>query len=245
MIDVHCHILPEVDDGPQSWDIAIEMCQMAVRDGITHIVATPHANSQFAYDRERHSQTLEKLRKVAPDSLQFSLGCDFHFSYENIEDAIAHPGRYAIADGGYMLIELSNYSIPPAVSETIFRLTSATGLKLILTHPERNPILQARPEMVLDWIKAGCIVQVTASSFTGLWGKVATKAARWLMDRDAVHVIASDAHNSQRRPPIMSEAVRVVTEWTNDDVAKALVEDNPRAIVTGQTLPYFPEPLVG
>lgn len=242
MIDVHCHILPEVDDGPQSWDIAVEMCQIAVRDGITHIVATPHANNQFAYHREQHAQTLQELRALAPDSLQFSLGCDFHFSYDNIEDAIAHPDRYAIGDTGYLLIELSNYSIPPAMAENMFRLTSATGLKLILTHPERNPILQAHPETVLEWIKAGCIVQVTASSLTGLWGKPASKAARWLMQRDAVHVLATDAHNSQRRPPIMSEAVKVVTDWTNADVAKALVEDNPRAIVTGQKLPYFPDP---
>jgi protein-tyrosine phosphatase len=242
MIDVHCHILPEVDDGPQSWDIAVEMCEIAVRDGITHIVATPHANSQFSYDREQHAQTLQKLRALAPDSLQFSLGCDFHFSYDNIESAIACPDRYTISGSNYLLIELSNYSIPPAMVENMFRLTSATGLKLILTHPERNPILQARPKIILDWIKAGCIVQVTAASLTGFWGKPAIKAAQWLMKHDAVHVLASDAHNSQRRPPIMSEAVKVATEWTNAEVANALVEKNPRAIVAGQDLPYFPDP---
>jgi protein-tyrosine phosphatase len=241
MIDVHCHILPEVDDGPQSWDIAAEMCEIAARDGITHIVATPHANSQFAYVREQHAEKLQQLRALSPDSLQFSLGCDFHFSYENIEDAIAHPDRYAIS-GSYLLIELSNYSIPPAMIDNMFRLTSATGLKLILTHPERNPILQAQPQTVLEWIKAGCIVQVTASSLTGFWGKPAMKAARWLMKRNAVHVLASDAHNSQRRPPILSEAVKVATDWTSAEVAKALVEENPQAIVSGEPLPYFPDP---
>jgi protein-tyrosine phosphatase len=242
MIDVHCHILPEVDDGPQSWDMAVEMCEIAVRDGITHIVATPHANRLFAYDRERHSQRLQQLRALAPDSLQFSLGCDFHFSYENVEDAIAHPDRYAISGANYLLIELSNYSIPPAMADNMSRLTSESGLKLILTHPERNPILQAQPQTVLEWIKVGCIVQVTASSLTGFWGKPARKTARWLMQHDAVHVLASDAHDSQNRPPILSEAVKVATGWASAEVARALVEENPRAIVTGQDLPYFPDP---
>ncbi len=242
MIDVHCHILPEVDDGSQSWDITLEMCEMAVRDGITHIVATPHANDQFSYDRELHMQTLQQLRQRAGDSLQFSLGCDFHFSYDNIEDAIAHPERYSISGTNYLLIELSNYSIPPAMVQNVLRLTSASGLTLILTHPERNPILQSEPRPVLEWIKAGCIVQVTASSLTGSWGKVAQKTARWLMDRNAVHVIASDAHNCVRRPPILSEAVKVATNWSSAEIAHSLVEENPRAIVTGQALPYFPDP---
>ncbi len=241
MVDLHCHILPEIDDGAKSFDMALEMCNMAVRDGIKHIVATPHANSVYAYDRSRNEERLQQLRQRAPESLTFSLGCDFHFSYDNIEDAIANPDRYAISGTKYMLIELSDYSIPPAMTDSMFQLNAA-GLKLILTHPERNPILQSHPQTVLDWAGLGCIVQVTASSLTGWWGKTARKTARWLLDHDAVHVIATDAHDCERRPPILSEAFEIASDWTNSDVAGALVEDNPAAVVKGLKLPYFPNP---
>ncbi len=241
MVDLHCHILPEVDDGAKSWDVALDMCDIAVRDGITHIVATPHANSVYAYDRLRYEGVLVELRERAPQNLRFSLGCDFHFSYDNIEDAIANPQRYAISGTKYMLIELSDYSIPPAMADSMFQLNAA-GLKLILTHPERNPILQSRPQTVLDWVSLGCIVQVTASSLSGLWGKLARKTARWLFDHDAVHVLATDAHDCDRRPPILSEAFDIAIDWTNSDIARAMVEDNPNAVVNGEKLPYFPNP---
>lgn len=241
MVDVHCHILPEVDDGARSWEIAVEMCRIAVRDGITHIVATPHANNEYWYSRPAHEARLQLLRDMAPHGLQLSLGCDFHFSYDNVEDALSHPERYAIGNAGYMLIELSDYSIPPTMAENMARLNDA-GLKLVLTHPERNPILQRRPELVREWAKNGCIVQVTASSITGFWGKTAKKVSRWLLDRDCVHIIATDAHDTKHRPPILSEARDLVAQWTSDDVAQAMVEDNPVAIINGAELPHFPEP---
>jgi protein-tyrosine phosphatase len=241
MIDIHCHILPEVDDGAKTWEIALEMCQMALRDGITHIVATPHANNEYVYDRSEHEERLNRLRGSAPAGLDLTLGCDFHFSYDNVEDALVHPERYAIGSSGYMLIELSDYSIPPSMAENMARLNDA-GLSLVLTHPERNPILQRRPELVRDWSDAGCIVQVTAGSITGLWGKVARNVSRWLAEHDCLHVLATDAHDTKYRPPILSKAREILASWTDDDVAKAAVEDNPLAIVTGAELPFFPEP---
>lgn len=241
MVDLHCHVLPEVDDGAESWDIAIEMCKIALHDGISHVVATPHANSRYNYDQVAHLDRLNELRRRTSNTLQLSLGCDFHFSYDNIQDAIAHPDRYAISGTRYMLIELSDYSIPLVIAEKMTQL-GLVGLKLILTHPERNPILQSRPQTVLDWIDAGCIVQVTASSLTGFWGKAAKKAARWLMDHQAVHVLASDAHDSERRVPVLSEAFEIARDWAGEDVARALVEGNPRAVVSDEALPYLPAP---
>lgn len=241
MVDVHCHILPETDDGAKSWEVALEMCRIAEQDGITHIVATPHANHKYSYDRAQHERTLGKLRELAPPSLTFSLGCDFHLSYDNVEDALNCPESYAISGTRYLLIELSDYGVPSGVSIAMERLNSI-GLTLILTHPERNPFLQRRPERVLEWANGGCVVQVTASSITGFWGKAAKNVSRWLLERDAVHVIATDAHDTRQRPPLMSAARRVVADWGDNNVANALFEDNPLAIVTGQPLPFFPVP---
>ncbi len=109
----------------------------------------------------------------------------------------------------------------------------------IITHPERNAILQRGPERVLEWVDTGCLVQVTASALTGHWGAVARRVALWLLDHDAVHVLATDAHDDQNRPPILSEARDAVSKRFGADAARALVLDNPAAIVAGRPLPVL------
>jgi protein-tyrosine phosphatase len=233
MIDIHSHILPGIDDGSKSWAMTLEMCQLAIRDGITHIVATPHANDTYEYSRDRVRDLVNELNNKVGDQLAVSVGCDFHLSFENIDDAIAHPQRYTIAAKQYLLVECSEYGIPPPVSDGLFRLQAA-GMIPIITHPERNAILQRHPERVLEWVGAGCLVQVTASAVTGFWGAIAKRSAIWLLEHDVVHVLASDAHNDQHRSPILSEARDAVSKRFGADVARALVLDNPAAIVAGQ-----------
>src|ERR1700683_4744778 len=103
MVDIHCHILPEVDDGARSWDIAVEMCRMAAADGITHMVATPHANDKYAYDRDQHEATARELMARTGGVPEISLGCDFHFSYENVQEALVNSSPYTIGTTRYML----------------------------------------------------------------------------------------------------------------------------------------------
>ena len=243
MIDIHCHILPEVDDGPKSWDVAVEMCRMAIADGITHTVATPHANDRYAYDRPYLAGLLDQLREKVGPSLKFSLGCDFHLSFENLERALENPGTYTIGETKYLLVELSNYSVPNQITECFTRLGDR-GLTPILTHPERNPILQQTPLRILEWAEQGCLIQVTASSLTGFWGERPEIVARWLLDRSAVHVLASDAHETKRRIPNMSAARAVAERIVGAEYAQALVEGNPGAIVQGTPIPFFPRPII-
>ena len=241
MVDIHSHILPEVDDGARSWEMAIHMCHMAAEDGTDHMVATPHANEQFAYDRKWLTSVLEELRKRIGPVPALSLGCDFHFSYENLQDLEEHPHRYTIGETPYLLVELSDFAMPAMVGQKLEELIES-GLRPLLTHPERNMMLMGSPHKVLRWAEAGCIVQVTASALTGLWGERSRQVAEWLLKHQAVHVVASDAHSIDGRPPILSHARDVVAELRGPDVASALVEHNPRAIVNGQELPYFPRP---
>ena len=236
MIDIHSHILPGIDDGSKSWDMTLAMCRLAVQDGITHIVTTPHADDTYTYSRDRVREILNELSQKVGDRLAFSIGCDFHLSFDNIEDAIAHPQRYTIAAKQYLLVELSDYGMPPQVSDGLFKLQSA-GVVPIITHPERNAILQRGPERVLEWVDAGCLVQVTACAVTGLWGPVARRVGMWLLEHNALHVLATDAHDDKNRPPILSEARDAVSKQFGSDVARALVLDNPAAIVAGQPLP--------
>ena len=218
------------------------MCRMAQADGIQHMVATPHANERYAYDREAHEASLQELRTRFGTGMTFSLGCDFHMSYENLTDLRAHPRRYSIGGERYILVELSNYSISPQVEEAMLSFGDL-GLTPVLTHPERNPILQENLARVLDWAERGCVVQITASALSGRWGERPQQAALLLLRHQAVHVISSDAHDTERRPPVLSTARAVAAELFDDDLARSLVLHNPEAIVRGQALPYFPRPL--
>lgn len=236
MIDIHCHILPEVDDGPKSWVIAEAMCRMAAEDGIEHIAATPHSNDRYFYDREYLSTIIAELRQRVGPRPQLSLGCDFHLSFENMQNALRTPETYCIGKSHYMLVEFSNFSISPKIDEWFTKM-HGLGITPIITHPERNPIVQQNPERVLKWIALGCTVQVTASAFTGFWSARSREVADWLMKQKAVHFLATDAHETERRIPVLSAARKAVAKEYGEELARMLVEDNPRAVISDQPLP--------
>jgi len=240
MVDIHCHILPDVDDGSRSWEISVAMCAMARDDGIEHIVATPHSNEVYFYDRAGLEKLLDELRAKIGRCPQLSLGCDFHFSYENVQDALDNPRQFTIGNTPYLLVEFSNYSLPPSLDDNLAKLMNI-GLRPIITHPERNPLIQRRPERVLEWVRGGCLVQMTGNALTGRWGKTAQAVAHWLFEREAVHVLASDGHNLESRKPCLSKAREVAAIISGETVADALVTLNPRAIVNGDPVPYLPQ----
>lgn len=215
------------------------MCATAVADGIDHVVATPHANEEFHYDREKNAALLEELGRKAPRGPAFSLGCDFHFSFENIQDLAHHREKYLISGTSYLLIELSDFSVSPTIDAAVSRMVSM-GITPILTHPERNMILQTDPERIVRFAEHGCVIQITANSVTGFWGDRARKISHWLLDRDAVHVISTDAHDLHKRPLRLSDAYEVVRKNYGADVAAYLTDHNPRAIVANQPIPYAP-----
>jgi protein-tyrosine phosphatase len=243
LIDIHCHLLPEVDDGPKSWDVAVEMCRLAAADGITHSVATPHSNDRYRYDRADLEERLERLQGLVGDSLTLGIGCDFHLSYDNLQKVLANPEKYTISGTRYLLVELSDFSIPIQIADCFLKLGDV-GVTAIITHPERNAILRQSPQRVIEWVEFGCAVQVTANALTGFWGSRVEKVATWLLEHEAVHVLASDAHDTKHRTPVLSQARQVVAATYGSELANALVEDNPRAILAGKPLPYFPKPVV-
>jgi protein-tyrosine phosphatase len=240
MIDLHHHLLPATDDGSKDLATSVAMVEMAVDDGITHIVATPHANHTYHYDRPAHERLLQQIREALPSAtaarVQLGLGCDFHLSVDNIDDARAHPRRYTINETEYLLVELPDFNIPPRLDE-VFYAMRVDGLTPILTHPERNSTLQRTPERLQEWLRAGLLVQVTAGSLSGNFGGKATKMAWDLLESGSVHVLATDAHNLSRRPPKMSQARGLIAKKFGEEVAELLCMDNPLAIVEGKPLP--------
>ena len=238
MIDIHCHILPEVDDGPKSWEVSEAMCRMAAEDGIEHMVATPHSNDRYFYDREYLSSLLESLQQRIGQRPVLSLGCDFHLSFDNMQAALRTPEKFCIGKTHYLLVEFSNFSISPQVDDW-FTQMKERGVTPIITHPERNPILQQNPQRVLKWRELGCAVQLTASVFTGFWGPRPRQIADWLLKEKTVHFLSTDAHDTTRRVPVLSAAKKVIAREFGEELAQALVEDNPGAVVEDRPLPYF------
>jgi protein-tyrosine phosphatase len=243
VVDIHSHILPEVDDGSKSWEISLAMVRMAAADGITHQVATPHANDRYHYDRAYLQGLVAHLQQLAGNAPKLSLGCDFHLSYDNLQAVLADPARYSIEGTHYMLVELSNYSVPQQTTDCFMQLGDR-GITAIITHPERNSILRENLPRVLEWADQGCVIQVTGSALTGFWGERVRRAAQRLLEHDAVHVLATDAHDTEKRIPVLSTAREAAAELCGEEVAEALVEGNPRAILQSQPLPYFPKPVL-
>lgn len=230
MVDIHCHILPGVDDGSKDWATTLEMCRIARADGITHIVATPHANHRYAYDRVRYQDLLDELRAKVPE-LTFSLGCDFHISYENVEAAVQNPSSYTIGNTRFLLVELSDFGTPAQIKELLFRLHCA-GLTTVITHPERNPILAQYPELAAELVEGGSLLQITADSLFGSWGRASLKLSKTYLKQGLVSVISSDAHETRHRTPTLAKARKAAAKIVGEAAALQLVEDNPRAIVT-------------
>jgi protein-tyrosine phosphatase len=244
MLDLHTHVLPGIDDGARDWTMAVDMCRMAFDDGSRHLVCAPHANDAYPFDRERFQGLVDELKRAegVPNELELTLGCDLNFSYQNIQAALASPARFAIGTTRYLLTELSDYAIPPAIGEALSNFIER-GMTPVITHPERNLVVQQRPELAISFAEKGCVIQVTANSLTGFWGKAAKSLALWLLEHQAVHLIASDAHNTSSRPPILSKAREMVASHFGESLAHAMVQDNPDAILKGKPLPYFPKPI--
>lgn len=240
MIDIHHHLLFGVDDGSPDVDTSVAMIEAAAKDGITHIVCTPHANSRFVFDPAVNAERLALLRQRAGGQVTLGLGCDFHLSYDNIEDARKDPHKYTINQKNYLLVEFADLMIPTTTTETFYELGLA-GIHAIITHPERNPVLQRHPERMVEWLRGGALVQVTASSLTGRFGKTAQAMASRLLAQNWVHFIATDAHNMKSRPPIMSEARKLLANKHGEETAERLCVTNPRAAFYGESLPSQPE----
>ena len=246
MVDIHCHILPGLDDGAESLEIAQAMGEMAIADGSTHVIGTPHANQNYRFSPRTIRERRDELQAIFAGRLIIATGCDFHLSFENLQDIKYDPSRYTLNQKSYLLVEFADYSIPPSIDQSLHELHLA-GLHPIITHPERNPLIRTQPERLYKWLGQGCYAQITAQSLWGKFGKSAQETAEQWLSAGAVHFIASDAHNVTSRPPRLKETFDRVASAEGEEIARALLVDNPLAAFEGRPLPYvadLPDDLV-
>jgi protein-tyrosine phosphatase len=242
LIDIHSHVLYGVDDGAATLEESVAMVRMAAESGTTDLVATPHANLRYWYDPAVVRERLAEIAAASGDAVRLYAGCDFHLSYDNIQDAIENPRKYTINQKCYLLVEFSDLQIFRNTPEIFARLQDA-GMVPVITHPERNSLLRQRLEQMEAWVGAGARIQITAQSLTGTFGRRAQEFCGRLLDRSLVHFVASDAHDVEHRPPKLDTAFVWLEKKYGRPLAEALCVTNPRAVVNGETfeLPEKPD----
>ena len=241
MIDIHHHCLPGVDDGPRTADEAADLCRMSADEGIETIVATPHVlrGRWKNTSRPQLESILADLQSRVGDAPRLLLGSEYFFAHD-VAEVMRGGAIIPLAGSRCFLVEFAAQAIPPLVLQPLHAVM-LDGWTPIIAHPERNAVLQSKPELVAAMARAGVKMQVTTGSVTGEFGEEARSAAiRWLR-AGYVHFMATDAHNRARRPPRFREARAKVAELCGESVARALFVDNPRAVVEGRGLPYDPD----
>jgi len=254
MIDLHVHILPDLDDGAKDWQETLDMCAIARNDGIHTIVATPHVK-QGMYTPAKEliiSKVAELNTILTHDTSGLTLhtltifpGADNAFEPDILNQLEQGTAVYIAAPVNstnfmnpgnsfrYVLLELSDYFLFPQVKALIRKLREK-NIVPVLSHPERIAMIQRNHKLLHEFIQAGAFSQVTAMSITGEFGKEIKKLTRTLIKKNLAHVIATDAHSRDLRPPILSRAVSEVADLIGSDKAELMVKGIPQAIIEGK-----------
>jgi protein-tyrosine phosphatase len=236
MIDIHTHVLPALDDGPETIEESIELCKIAANDGIKTIVATPHSkDGVYEAKSDKILETVDVLNlKLKENQIDIEIlpGSETHI-HAGLVESIKNGEVLTINNSGkFILFELPFVFIPPGTDKLVFNL-KVNGIVPIIAHAERISAFQKTPELVGQLVKIGALVQVNAPGLTGQAGPRERKFVEWLLKNRLVHFIASDVHSLTGRPPILSKAVEMATGIVGEIEAMALVYHNPEQIING------------
>lgn len=247
MIDLHCHILPGLDDGAQNLEEAVEMAGIAERDGIEKIVATPHFfRNNFVHEdlsiiKERRRE-LSRALEAKNIQVEILCGAEVHISHNLIDEIRKNRSYLVLNQSSYMFVEFPSEHVFSGVKELFFELMSE-GIMPIIAHPERNSVFARNPSFLYELVQMGALTQANSGSFSGIYGSEAEEAVFRFLELNLIHFIGSDGHNRRSLVPRLSEAVKRAEIVLGKKEAKALVADNPKAVLEDREIPYLPEPV--
>jgi protein-tyrosine phosphatase len=236
MIDLHCHLLPGIDDGPQTLDQALELARAAVADGITHSVLTAHVHpGRYPNQRQNIEADTNAFRQCLAQAnipLKVSAGGEARLCHELV-DLIARnqlPFLGEVDGFKIALLEFPHQIIPVGSQQFIQNLLKL-NIRPLIAHPERNKAVMAQPKKIDEFAEAGCWLQLTSGSLTGRFGNAAQKAAFTIIEAGWYSVLATDAHNIKDRPPLLCEGREALRQHFGDAVATNMVTDRPAKIL--------------
>ena len=239
MIDLHMHLLPGVDDGPERLREAIEMCRLAAAGGCEVLVATPHQRhaSWENTDPQRLTALLSELQAGLGPAPKLLLGAEIRIDSRLLEDLddIAASGLLPLAGTRYLLLEADRLLPGPEPLDLVHELT-LRGWRPIFAHPEFIPGLYRDLDLVSELVAGGALMQVTAGSLLGRFGRSAQNVASQMVDTGLVHVVASDAHGTSWRPPELGEARAAIAMRWGEETAWRMCVGHPRAIIQDRPL---------
>jgi protein-tyrosine phosphatase len=238
MIDMHTHIIPELDDGAVDEGTATAMLKLASDHGTGVIVATPHViEGEWLPEWDRITAGCDLLRRIVKrDNLNLMVypGAEVAL-HMDILSRITGPGQYCINGGNYLLTELPAFEIP-SFTEDFFFILQTRGITPILAHPERHPEIARQPEILLEWVRKGVYVQLNGSSIIGKLGERIAKTAELLLLNNLVHCVGSDAHGIQSRRPKLTDTAEKLKNLVSEEHAYRILIENPQKIIEGKTL---------
>ena len=235
MIDIHCHLLPGIDDGPATPEAAMALAHALVEDGITHVVCTPHVfPGRFENRRSSIGEDFIKFTQLLQHAglpLDLLWAGEVRLTPEVLDLLPLHELPFLGQDAGrkFMLLEMPDGQIPLGAAQFVRRLMAA-GIRPVIAHPERNRMVMDQPERMQGLVEEGCALQLTAGALMGDFGPRARTAARALMDAGWVQAVASDAHNLGGRRPRMKAAALWLTENYGAEVAHRLTVQGPASL---------------
>jgi protein-tyrosine phosphatase len=235
-VDIHCHLLPEIDDGAKSWDDTLAMARIAVEEGIGTMVCTPHQCGNFAHNtgsaiRERVTQVQDFLQQNDLP-LRVLPGADVRIE-PGLVNKLRSGDVLTLADRRrHVLLELPHELYVPL--DRLLEELRAAKMVGILSHPERNEGILARPAIVATLVEQGCLMQVTSGSLIGAFGPHVQHCAESFVAQGLTHFISTDAHGPKSRRPLMRDAYRRSTELAGEAAADAMFRTNPAAVAEGR-----------
>ncbi|MDR3568763.1 MAG: hypothetical protein P4L43_12115 [Syntrophobacteraceae bacterium] len=236
MIDFHSHILPHLDDGPPDWEESLQMARIAVEDSISAMVCTPHLSPVFPdNNRSVVMAAVEQFRirlQEAAIPLQVYPGTELAIDSDLPEKILANEVLTVNDNHSVALIEMPVDSIDHNIGRFFWNVQSS-GVDIVLAHPERNLFLMKNQSMLVEWIQRGVMVQITASAVAGRMGPRIKDFCISLLERQMVHLVASDSHGPHRRRPVLSGARDVVESITGKEEAHKIFCENPQQLVLG------------
>lgn len=243
-VDIHCHLLPGIDDGASDLEESLAMARLAAADGIGTIVVTPHQLGAYRANRgdtiRRRTAELNERLRAERIPLHLLPGADVRIEPDMVE-LVRHGEVLSLGDRGrHVLLELPHELYMPL--EPLLAELARAKLTGILSHPERNQGLLADPRPIARLVDAGCLMQVTAGSLLGTFGQGSQKLSELLLAQGLVHFLSSDAHGPKSRRPLLASAFERAAQLTDWQTARDLCCRNPALVAEGKAVPAGKRP---